>query len=163
MREPGWYTRIFGTGPRGLAISLALLAVAWFVAEPVGLPHIHGSPTFGAAAGIVGTLLALVGAAWSVKSLPVETRGRDLITTGAFARVRHPLYAAFLIFFDFGLALWLDNWILILWAVAQFPIWWVNVQGEERLMANLFGAQWEDYRRHTGRLLPRLVLPRLAR
>ena len=32
------YDRIFGTGPRGLLISLALLAVAWHLESMAGLP-----------------------------------------------------------------------------------------------------------------------------
>lgn len=162
MTEPagqGWFVRIFGVGPRGLVVSLALLGVAGALSGPAGLPVIHGHAGFGVAAGIVGTVLALAGAAWSVKSLPVQDRGRELVTRGAFRWVRHPLYAAFLIFFDFGLALYLDNWIYVIWATALLPLWRLNVVAEERMMADTFGEDWGAYCRRVGCLFPR-IFPR---
>lgn len=146
--------RIFGTGPRGLVLSLATLAAAWGLADVVGLPAVHGYSDLGLMALALSIALTIAGMAWSLTSLPVDSRGRELITQGAFRYVRHPLYASFLLSFDFGLAVYLDNWIYVLWAVVQFPLWHANVAGEERLMRDAFGDVYQDYCARTGRFFP---------
>ena len=150
------YERIFGAGPRGLLISLALLALAWQVETAIGLPDISDSHAvrwvvFGSSA--VGTLLL---AAWSAKSLPPTARGRELVTAGPYRYVRHPVYAAFLSCFNFGLAVFLNNWIYVAWAVLLHGVWHWNVRSEEKLMATVFPEEYPEYCRSTGRFVPRL-------
>jgi len=149
------YARLFGTGPRGLAISLTMLAGAGALEETLGWPAVHGHAEFGAVVFGISIVITLMGMGWSLQSLPVESRGRDLITTGAFRYARHPLYASVLLSFDFGLALYLDNWLYVAWAVVQLPLWHVNVIGEERLMHREFGDAYTNYCRNTGRFLPK--------
>ncbi|KAB2841763.1 MAG: hypothetical protein F9K45_07605 [Melioribacteraceae bacterium] len=88
---------------------------------------------------------------WSVKSLPPTDRGNKLITNGVFKYFRHPLYGAFLSFFDFGLAVFLNNWIYIIWAILQHPLWHWNIKGEEKLMKDAFPGEYEKYCEKTGR------------
>ena len=105
------YERIFGAGPRGSLISLALLAVAWQLESVVGLPSITASyfaRWLVFVLTLIGTVLIVV---WSLKSLPPATRGKELVTNGAYRYLRHPLYAAFLSCLNFGLAVLLNNWI----------------------------------------------------
>jgi protein-S-isoprenylcysteine O-methyltransferase Ste14 len=102
---------------------------------------------------VVVTLAAII---WSVKSLPASERGKKLSTRGAFKYVRHPLYAAFLSIFNFGLALFLNSYIYLLWAVILHPVWHLLVHHEERLMVDIFGQSYVEYQRRTGRFLPRL-------
>ncbi|HEY9078664.1 isoprenylcysteine carboxylmethyltransferase family protein [Magnetovibrio sp.] len=151
----GAYQRIFGTGPRGLALSLATLAATWAVTHFINAAPIHGYDGFGLGALLVSIAVTAAGVAWSLKSLPLSSRGRELITSGAFRHVRHPLYASFLLSFDFGLALYLDHWIYMLWALAQFPLWHANVAGEERLMHETFGKAYVVYAARTGRFVPK--------
>ena len=131
--------RIFGAGPLGVVLSLTSLSAAWGLTQIADLPAIHGNVDIGMGVLIGSVLITAAGVVWSFKSLPVDSRGRELITAGAFRYVRHPLYSSFLLSFDFGLALYLDNWIYLLWAVGQFPLWGVCVAGEERLMRDVFG------------------------
>ena len=150
------YERIFGAGPRGLLISLALLALTWQVETAFGLPGISDSQAvrwvaFGSSA--VGTLLL---AGWSAKSLPPATRGKELVTAGPYRYVRHPVYAAFLSCFNFGLAVFLNNWIYVAWAVLLHGVWHWNVRSEEKLMAAAFPDEYPEYCRSTGRFVPRL-------
>jgi len=150
------FQRIFGTGPRGLALSLATLAVAWGLSSLLGDPAIHGDGKLGTGLLIVSAVATTAGMIWSLKSLPPGSRGRKLVTHGAFRYVRHPLYAAFLLSFDFGLAFYLDNWIYVLWALGQFPLWHANVVEEERLMHKVFGQAYVAYCERTGRFIPKL-------
>lgn len=81
-----------------------------------------------------------------------------LVSDGVFRHIRHPMYAAHLLW---GLAqlLRLHNWIagpaMLLVTVPQVLL---RVGDEERMMVERFGEAYERYMARTGRLLPRLRL-----
>ncbi|PIE06360.1 MAG: hypothetical protein CSA74_12935 [Rhodobacterales bacterium] len=81
--------------------------------------------------------------------------GHQLVTHGLYARIRHPMYAAFLLF---GLtqALLINNWIagpsgLISIAILFGP----RMLHEEAMMRDRFGAEYDAYCARTPRLIPR--------
>ena len=148
---------IFGSGPAGMVISILLFVIAFWLSGQVPLPLLAGNrglPDLIFAAACLLTLALII---WSIRSLPPADRGRKLCTGGAFRYVRHPLYAAFLSVFNFGLAIYLNSWILILWAVLLHPLWHVIVRGEEEMMIDLFGDEYREYQEKTGRFVPKLV------
>lgn len=148
------YQQIFGSGPRGVGLSVATFALAVLADRLLEASPLHGSRILGISALLVCTGLTAAIVAWSVRALSPETRGRELVTTGPYLYVRHPVYAAFLGFFDLGLVLFLDGWPYLGWAIAQYPLWHWNVAAEERLMTKDFGADYVDYCRRTPRFLP---------
>ena len=153
------YERHFGAGPRGLLISYALLALAWRLESVVGLLPITGMASvrlYVFAASIAGAIGLGV---WGLRSLPPGERGLDLVTTGAYKYVRHPVYASLLSSFNFGLAVWLNNWIYVVWAVLVHGFWHWNIRSEERLMVQTFGERYTKYCKRTGRFFPRLWAP----
>jgi protein-S-isoprenylcysteine O-methyltransferase Ste14 len=96
----------------------------------------------------------LLSAAWAV--LYQNQRKGTLATTGAYARVRHPQYAAFvLIMFGFLL-----QWPTIL-TLAMFPVlcfmYWRLALTEEKEAQRIFGGQWDSYAARTPRFFPRLA------
>lgn len=150
------YQRIFGSGPAGLSVSVLLLTASVFFEDHLDYLQITGSNWLRYTVFIALSVVTLLVILWSVRSLPPLDRGRTLITTGAFKYFRHPLYAAFLSFFNFGLAFLLNNWIYILWAVLQHPVWHWVVQAEEDLMARAFPDEYAQYSLVTGRFFPRI-------
>ena len=88
------YERIFGVGPRGFLISLALLALAWQLESTTGLPSITASHFARWAIFVLTVVGSISIVVWSVKSLPPASRGKKLVTTGAYRYIQHPLYAA---------------------------------------------------------------------
>lgn len=151
------YERLFGTGPRGLAMSLALLVIFILFENKLSLPEITNSDILRYS---IFTILSVITAFilfWSVKSLPPTERGNNLVTAGAFKYFRHPLYGAFLTFFNFGLAVLLNNWAYIIWAVTCHPIWHWNIKGEENLMESAFPNEYNNYCNITGRFFPRIL------
>jgi protein-S-isoprenylcysteine O-methyltransferase Ste14 len=146
---------MFGCGPLGTVVSLVLLVIA------EGLRHLLHLPPLGLSlpvrlmvlvTAISGTVAIVM---WSVRSLPVTSRGRELCSRGAFGVLRHPLYAAFLSVFNFGFAVFLNHTVFVLWAVALHPLWHWLVRGEERLMTQQFGEEYVRYAERTGRFVPR--------
>lgn len=150
------FQKIFGSGPIGLLISLVLLAVfvfikKYFISFPITENNFLRYSVFS-----ILSVLTVVIIIWSIKSLPPSDRGNKLITLGAFKYFRHPLYAAFLTFFGFGLAVLLNDWIYILWALLQHPVWHWSIRGEEKLMEKEFPGEYADYCKRTGRFVPRI-------
>jgi protein-S-isoprenylcysteine O-methyltransferase Ste14 len=154
------YQRVFGSGPTGFLVSVALLGGARWIR-----PLMPGGPLFERLAPrvIIVTLsgaLTLAIVVWSLRSLPVRMRGRGVCRSGPFRFVRHPLYAVFLSLFNFGFALYLNHWIYVLWAIVLHSLWHVIVRSEELLMVREFGRDYEEYMGETGRFVPRLGWPR---
>jgi len=152
---PSRLKKIFGSGPIGMLISVSLLFIAdwlneWIAPVPLLENRLILDSVF-----LASILITLAMIIWSVKSLPASERGNKLSTRGAFKYVRHPLYAAFLSIFNFGLAVYLNSYIFILWAIILYPIWHCVVRSEERLMATIFGQSYVEYQRTTGRFFPR--------
>ncbi len=79
----------------------------------------------------------------------------ELVTTGPYRRLRHPIYAAFIAIMLLVLRL-SANWVLGvsgLLLVGSIAVG--RMATEERQLHERFGAEWEVYRDRTGRLMPR--------
>lgn len=152
------FAKIFGSGPTGLLISIVLFFIAYWLNKQINLPPVSNNQFLLNSVFFVSISMSLALIVWSVKSLPTADRGNKLCTTGAFKYVRHPLYAAFLSIFNFGLAIYLNSYIFILWAVILHPIWHYVVRYEERLMVDIFKDEYVEYQKKTGQFIPRLAL-----
>lgn len=150
------YQRIFGTGPRGLLASGILVYLTRMVVDSAGPMPIHGLPAVGQGVFYTGTALGGLLIAWSLKSLPASERGRHLVSNGAFHWFRHPLYAAFLLFICPAWAIFQDHWLYLAWAGLLHPLWHWNIRGEEKLMRDAFGEDYDRYCAVTGRFVPRI-------
>ncbi len=157
-KKPTNFTKIFGIGPIGLLISLVLLFIAIWINKQIDLPPLSNNQFLLNSIFFVSVLMTLAIIVWSVKSLPAADRGNKLCTSGAFKYFRHPLYAAFLSVFDFGLAIYLNSYIFIFWAMLLHPIWHYLVNYEEEMMIDIFGEAYLEYQKKTGRFLPKLTM-----
>lgn len=84
------------------------------------------------------------------------TREHHLITTGPYARIRHPLYTG-IFGWCVALSLLTANWIFFGACVLSFIGLLWRIPREERMMIEAFGDEYKSYMQHTGRLFPRLV------
>jgi protein-S-isoprenylcysteine O-methyltransferase Ste14 len=87
----------------------------------------------------------------------------QLVTTGPYRWVRHPLYTgAITLFVSIGLMA--ANWFILLWAVvALMAVRLVVIPREEAQLVATFGDAYQRYRGGTGSLLPLLPSPRERR
>ena len=156
-------------------IFLALFPVAFFLVGAVDPSWVYGTPLNLEFSGqdafqIAAIFLWAVGAAlafWTVRTLgrfmviEIEVRSdHELVTTGPYARVRHPAYTAFLIM-DGAAFLLFFNVVLIATFAARLAIATLRARGEEELLRSEagFGDRYGDYMVRTGRFLPRLRKP----
>ena len=108
---------------------------------------------------LIGNLLfwwshAALGRNWS----PVtEIRvGHQLVTSGPYRYIRHPMYAAFFLA-GIGLSLLTANWVVACAYLGSVTLMYVlRVSSEEEMMLEQFGDAYRDYMDRTGRLVPRL-------
>ena len=94
-----------------------------------------------------------IGRFWSGRVTLKE--GHQLIQTGPYSRVRHPIYSGIFAAMA-GTALFAGTWRALLGASIFFVGHWRKARQEEALLAGQFGEAYEEYRKRTGPLLPRL-------
>jgi protein-S-isoprenylcysteine O-methyltransferase Ste14 len=81
----------------------------------------------------------------------------QLVTTGPYRWVRHPLYTVGIALF-LAIALMAANWFILLWAVvALIAVRLVVIPREEAQLVARFGDDYSRYRSGTGSLLPSLL------
>lgn len=78
----------------------------------------------------------------------------ELIESGAYRRIRHPMYASLFVY-GLGQALLLSNWVAgPSFLIASAALFAARVRAEERLMLERFGQRYRDYAARTKRLIP---------
>jgi protein-S-isoprenylcysteine O-methyltransferase Ste14 len=113
-----------------------------------------GAALFAAGIWLLWRSHADLAANWSAS---LEARNEQtLVTGGVFARIRHPMYSAHLLW-AFGQALLLPNLLAgVLFLAVQVPLYAIRVPREERLLIERFGEPYREYMTRTGRFLPHL-------
>jgi protein-S-isoprenylcysteine O-methyltransferase Ste14 len=73
-----------------------------------------------------------------------EDHPGDLVTTGAFALSRNPIYTAFALVLT-GISLVFPNWIILIYLV--LAIWLFNrqVRREEASLQRIYGEKYRNY------------------
>jgi protein-S-isoprenylcysteine O-methyltransferase Ste14 len=83
------------------------------------------------------------------------TKTHHLITTGPYARIRHPLYSG-MIGWCVALCLLTANWIFVaVCVISIIGLLW-RVPKEEQMMIEAFGDEYRTYMQHSGRFFPKL-------
>jgi len=153
-----------GSGLRFGVIMLGLLALRMipFVRQPLqtAQSYIAGSPLIGAT-GVAVCALGVGLALWARVNLgrnwgmPMSTKERpELVTTGPYAFVRHPIYTGILVAM-LGSALGENAfWVLPLVLFGAFFVY--SARREEDLMTKQFPEQYPAYMRRTSMLVPRI-------
>jgi protein-S-isoprenylcysteine O-methyltransferase Ste14 len=84
--------------------------------------------------------------------LPYPKDGADLVETGPFGLVRHPIYSG-LLMAGFGWALFVQGWLTLVYAAVLFVVLDVKARREERWLVEKFPA-YAVYQRRVRRLIP---------
>ncbi|MDB5693056.1 MAG: isoprenylcysteine carboxylmethyltransferase family protein [Alphaproteobacteria bacterium] len=151
------------SGLSRIGIALQMLGIACVGFGPTRLTLSATSPASIATAAVVATLMALaiflfvaatraMGANWSIAARMREDH--QLVTTGVFARLRHPIYAGMAAFF-LALAAALGHEAQLIAGIPLFVLGTaLRVRVEERLLRDRFGAAYEAYAARVARFVP---------
>jgi protein-S-isoprenylcysteine O-methyltransferase Ste14 len=96
-----------------------------------------------------------LGANWS-PTLQLRENHR-LVTAGIYRSIRHPMYSS-LWLLVIAQAMILPNYVAGFSGLLPFALlYFLRVDQEEKMMAEAFGMEYENYRQTTGRLVPRIL------
>lgn len=149
----------------GLAAGLLGLSIIPAIYVATGFPRAADHPPHVWAVAL-GTIL-FTGAMWVFRrthkalgrnwSITLEIREKhELISRGPYALVRHPMYTSFLLM-GLGQAFLLPNWVAGLAGLLGTGIlFFLRVDKEERMMLDIFGAEYQAYMDRTKRIIPYL-------
>ena len=150
---------VWGWGLRILVVVAIMLLLqlpgsrAWFG----GLAALFSSPLvapLGAALTVLGILLAVwaraaIGRNWGMPMTMKEEP--ELVTTGPYAAIRHPIYAGVLLAM-LGSTLVVAYWVV---AFAAFALYFLySAHKEEKLMKEKFPEAYPAYQKRTKMLIP---------
>ena len=89
-------------------------------------------------------------------SQTVGTRqGHQLVTTGPYKWIRHPLYAVGTLM-SLSIALIASNWFIAVAVLGGLVMLLIRLPKEEANLIKRFGSDYTNYMQRTGRLIPRL-------
>jgi protein-S-isoprenylcysteine O-methyltransferase Ste14 len=156
-REGWWYAVVRAIGSLSLIAFLVLYAIDPPWLEVLLVPFPDWLRWTGITLGVVSFVLyawsqATLGKAWS-PHLQMREEHR-LVTTGPYARIRHPIYLALMGFLT-GIALVTANWFFIVLLVVSIVVLALRIPKEEQMMVEDFGEEYKAYMQRTGRLFPK--------
>ncbi len=159
--------RLEPAASRILRVFIFLIAIVLLSTTRIPLPWLYlqlwpvGLLPFwlGAAVTIAGLLFAVwarehLGRNWS-RSVTIK-QGHELITSGPYAVVRHPIYTGILTGF-LGMAIAISQVRGFIVFVLIFLAFWIKFRMEEQWMRSQFGEAYATYARHTAALVPYLL------
>lgn len=140
-----------------IVLSTTRIPLHWLYLQlwPVGL-----LPFWSGAVVTIGGLLFAVwarehlGSNWS-SSVSIK-QGHELITSGPYGVVRHPIYTGILTGF-LGMAMAISQVRGFIAFVLMFLVLWSKLRMEERWMHSQFGETYAAYARQTAALVPYLL------
>lgn len=127
----------------------------------LGAPILEWQPAIydiGAALTAIGILFAFwarfhLGRNWS-GNITIKAE-HELIRTGPYARIRHPIYTGILLAL-FGTALATNVWRSMIGFVIALAGFWLKARREESVLSQEFGVGFADHLRTTGMFLPKV-------
>ena len=159
--------RLEPAASRILRVFIFLIAIVLLSTTRIPLPWLYlqlwpvGFWPFwlGAAVTIAGLLFAVwarehLGSNWS-RSVTIK-RGHELITTGPYAVVRHPIYTGILTGF-LGMAIAISQVRGFIVFVLVFLAFLIKLRMEEQWMRSQFGEAYATYAHQTAALVPYLL------
>jgi protein-S-isoprenylcysteine O-methyltransferase Ste14 len=146
--------------PAGAALWLAIIAymirpssMAW---SSMPLPvWLRWTGAFFSALSVALLMWTLPALGRNLTDTVVTRKEHTLVTRGPYRWIRHPFYVAMALVI-FGSALVAANWFIFLTAIIVFALLAIRSRVEEEQLAARFGDAYLDYRRRTGRFLPKL-------
>ena len=133
-----------------------LINPAWMAWSKIGLPE--WLRWLGVGLGVLCTfgiywLFSSIGS--NITPTSATRREHQLVTSGPYRWVRHPLYTVGSSLF-IALGLMADNWFIVALGVLAFIAMARRTPKEEANLIEKFGDEYRDYMKRTGRYLPKL-------
>ncbi|MFW9787041.1 MAG: methyltransferase family protein [Candidatus Thorarchaeota archaeon] len=113
---------------------------------------------FGVISGVLGAVLAVMASRVISVSTVADMqpdRKAELITSGLYSRIRHPLYLAVFLLFG-ALALIYPFPVVIVFSLSMISYTIIGAYLEEKKLIKYYGDEYLEYKKKTGFILPKL-------
>jgi protein-S-isoprenylcysteine O-methyltransferase Ste14 len=146
----------FGVGPWLSAAMIATGAAAGFATYAWPDVCVLGFIPYDAVAPLGWAFIVAGAALWAAGLIAVHRAYNSdrLVTSGAFAVVRHPVYAAWLTLMLPGITLLTRSWPVALVPVAVYLVFKRMIRTEDEYLTKRFGQEYLDYRSRVNEVLP---------
>ncbi len=137
---------LIGSGDRigGFVLPFVLAGVALNIVFP-GAFSVGGPPAWLQAVSAFALAVGVVAWAWSVLLILTKVRAGELVTTGPYAVVKHPLYTSVALLVLPWVGFLLDTWLGALIGIVLYVASRLFAPAEEAELADLFGPEWDAY------------------
>jgi protein-S-isoprenylcysteine O-methyltransferase Ste14 len=147
---------LLGVGPKIALISLGYFIVSsllsylypeFFVIRNVPYPIFV----------VIGVILLLLGLPMLIISGRAVTTGfrkGELMTTGIYALVRNPVYAAWILFIAPGILVFFKSWLMLLTPIVAYISFKAFIREEYQYLRKHFGQIYLEYEASVNELLP---------
>ncbi len=103
--------------------------------------------------------IALIGAGIAIKlsssRVPSTAfKKKELITTGIFSCIRHPMYSSWILFIAPGIALLFRCWLMLAASLVGYISFKRLIKEEDEYLTRTFGQTYLDYRSRVGEIFP---------
>lgn len=145
-RAPVNLRKLIGAGDRIGLLTLPFLLVG--VGLNIAFPEVFsvgGPPVALTAVSLLALAVGVSIWAWSIGLIMTRVPRGQLITSGPYAVVRHPLYTAVSLLVLPSLGLLLNTWLGVVIGVVMYGAARVFAPAEERELARAFGPAWTAY------------------
>ena len=138
---------LVGSGDKVVLFTLPFLIVALILNATVpSLSHVEPSATLRTVSVVVASL-GVVLWIWSVVLILEKVPRGELITTGPFALMKHPIYTSVALLVLPWIGLLLNTWSWALVGIGMYVGSRIYAPAEEAKLSETFGARWDAYRR----------------
>lgn len=137
---------LVGSGDRiGLfTLPFVIVGLILNIAYPA-LFDVGGPPTALAVVSVVVLIAGVTTWIWSVLLILTKVPRVELITSGPYSLVKHPLYTAVAVLLLPWLGFLLNTWLGALIGVALYVGSRIFAPAEEASLSKTFGAKWDEY------------------
>ena len=145
----------WGVGPLTFVPSVAFAVAA--LAATFRWPGLFELNVLPGALLVAGIVLASAGIAMMFAGGRAVMRAYSsdrLVTTGIFAMVRHPIYAAWIVLIFPGAALLARSWPMLFAPFLAYAVFRALIHREEDYLERRFGQEYLDYRRRVNMVWP---------
>jgi len=146
----------WGIGPRitwGAIAYAAVVAAASYFRPDVCIIHSLSYAVFL----VAGVVLLVAGIPlWIAGVVAAMTAYHNdaLVTSGAFRLVRHPVYAAWIVFLFPAIALLCRSWPLLGTSLVAYGIFKLSIKREDEYLEQRFGQAYREYRARVNEIIP---------
>ncbi|MFX1586761.1 MAG: methyltransferase family protein [Promethearchaeota archaeon] len=107
----------------------------------------------------IGIVLIIIGAFIFIKSellLRKAYNASELLLTGFYGHIRHPMYGSFILLIIPGIVIMINSWILYFLPFIFYIIFRIFIKQEESYCLKKFGEKYNHYKKNVHAIFPKL-------